>query len=244
MNSLAEQFSAELIDSMFNGNPDIPVPLGENGSDYQRLAGVRYRLQTGLNGIDTTFYQPSSAFGGGTPIDLSTYSPSVGQQFTTAMNQYIMALKPTIIASNFLLVSRAMQALRSSAAPLLSVTQDNYGRTMANWAGTRWITPSLKHSVRQAWNFTNTADWVFPYEDVNGNYTPAATASNRYGTIWFLRSSSTDGFTGFSVTGMKPRGPEKLQLPYEGVGYAMRYGHGWGTLSTHCIGAMYGVKYG
>jgi len=245
MSALAEQFSAELIDSMFNGDPDNPVPLGTNAGDYARLAGVRYRLRTGLNGIDTTLYQSSKTFNGAgtTEIDLTTNDSTMNQNFVTAMNLYIATLKPNVIASNFLLVSRAMQLLRTTPG-LLTITKDNYGRTLADWAGVRWIMPGLKHSVRQVWNFANTSDWVFPYETNVGVYNPTLTQGNRFGTIWFLRCNTTDGLTGFSVTGMKPRGPEKLNLPDEGVGYGMRYGHGWGTLSTHCIGAMFGVKYG
>jgi hypothetical protein len=244
MDALAEQFSAELLDSMINGNPDVPVNLGTNAAPYTRLPGLIYRLKTGLNGIDTSVYTKSTVWGDPvTGIDLTITGTGPSNQLSTAINQYVMTLKPNIIISNWMLGARVMQSLRQ-AGGMLSVQKDQYERTLGEWNGIRWIFPSFKHSVRTVWNFADTSDWILPYEDINGVPNPTLTPTNRYGSIFFMRANSTDGFTGFNVTGMKPRGPEKLAMPDEGVGYGMRYGHGWGTLGIRCIGGIYGIKYG
>jgi len=243
MDTLAEQFTAELLDSMVNGNPDLSVNKGPNAAPYKRLPGVLYRLRNGLNGIDTTMYQPSATFKDGTNfIDISGVGTTDSNYLVTMINQYILTMKPDIIMSNFLLGARVQAQLKLGA--FLRVDRDAYGRTLGDWNGTRWIFPSTNQSVRQQWTFGDTTNWIMGYEDVNGNRTNTATATNRYGSILFMRCNTTDGFCGFNVTGMKPRGPEKLQLPDEGVGYGMRYGHGWGTLGLRCIGGVYGIKFG
>jgi hypothetical protein len=241
MSILAEQWSAELLDMMFNGSPEVVYQTGPQGDPLRRIAGLKYRLQNGLNGIDTSCYQ-SSSFWGGSAWDLTNIGSAIANNAIDGISEMISLINPDFIAMNYRMRTLLMRSQR--VGNMLKTTADTYNRKLADWDGIRVITPQLKSSARQARNVADTSNWILPYEDVNALATPTAGAGSQYGSIYFVRTNPVDGFTGFTVSGMKQRGPEKLPLPDEAIGYAMRMGIGFGTLGIRCIGAIKGIKIG
>jgi hypothetical protein len=158
------------------------------------------------------------------------------------MNEMHSLINPDVILMNYRMQTLLQRSVR--VGTMLDITKDQYERQMMTWQGTKIVVPKLKSAARIERNVTDTTNWVLPYEDVNGNRTPTASAGSQYASIFFLRCNSTDGFTGFTVNGMQQRGPEKLPLPAEQIAYAMQYGVGFGTLGIRCIGGIKGIKIG
>lgn len=238
---LAGQWARELFDSMINGDPTLDYQTDPDGVGLRRPPGLRFRLKTGMNGIDqncrinSTYYQTGG-------IDLTATGSANAQALVDAVNE-----TRDLVGADFMIMNYRTKTLiqrQQRQGGLLKTTADQYNRQLGDWDGTKIIIPKLKSGARTERNTTDTTQWIMPYEDATGATTPTAAPGSQYASIFFVKSNQEDGFTGFTVNGVQERGPEKLPLPDNALGYSQEMGYGWGTLGFRCIAQLYGLKIG
>lgn len=246
LSTLGEQFAHELIDAMINGDPTVNYGNDPDGNATRRPPGIKFRLDNTLNGIDAGLLIDSKTYVDGTnPIDLTNIGSTVANNFVDSINETASLIGGAdIMVMNYRMATLLTRAMRQGG--MFQTTRDSYNRNITTWGpgGPRVIIVDLKTVSRTLRNSTDTSNWVLPYETTAGVAAPGAAVGSRFGSIYFIRTSATDGFTGLTVSGMQQRGPEKLPLPDEAVSYAMAYGYGFATMGVRCLARIKNIKIG
>ena len=237
---VSKNFAREFLNAMVNGNPSTAYGVDGNNKPTFEPAGIRYRAMNAATlGSDTGIFTQGIT---GASLDLSG---TITQTLANNLLDSVMELQQ-LTSANVLLMNFRMRTIFARSfrlGGLLKTTEDQIGRTWDTLFGMRVVVPEIKAATRTLRNTTDTTNWVLPYEDVNGNTSPKASAGSRYASMMMLNAGE-DAFCGLTNSGMVVEGPVKLLPPTRAFAYQMEYGLGFMQNGFRDIGMLYGIKIG